>query len=68
QKEFKIKCGDIRLLGNTLNLELEQNLNTIFFSQNFFVKNNTGYIVSFASDDKKERDNFSSNISQLNCK
>ncbi len=68
QKEFKIKCGDIRLLWNTLNLELEQNLNTIFFSQNFFVKNNTWYIVSFASDDKKERDNFSSNISQLNCK
>ncbi len=63
-----IRCKDTKIEMNIVNSELEQNLNTIFFTQAFFAYTWQIYIVSYSTQNKQERDLFTANVSKINCK
>ena len=67
-KTTKIKCNDQKLDLNIVDSELKWHLTTTYFTQAFIKNADQIFIVSFSSQDEDERDSFSSNIDQINCK
>jgi hypothetical protein len=65
--ESTFRCDDKKIKIQTIDSQLETNLNTVFFSQAFFIYNQKAYIVSFSSDQEKERNTFTSNIKNISC-
>lgn len=71
-KEESEKRSSFSCRGNTLNVitrnsKVKTNLETIYLSQSFFRQNDYIYIVSFATLDIDERNNFTNNIKNTSC-
>lgn len=66
-KSSKFMCNGKSIETITTNSKLKTNLNTVYFSQSFFIKWNNVYIISFATSNIDERNNFSNNIKNTYC-
>lgn len=63
-----IRCNEEKIDMETIDSNLKWNLSNIFFTQAFFVHKGNAYIISFSSEDEKERDTFTSDIKNIKCK
>lgn len=66
-KNTEINCNDTKIPVIIKGSKIKTNLDTIYLSQSFFQKDAQIYIVSFATLDIEERDNFTSHIKDINC-
>ena len=67
-KNNEINCNGSKIPIITKGSKIKTNLDTIYLSQSFFQKDEKIYIISFATLDIEERDNFTSHIKNINCK
>ncbi len=67
-EEKTLKCNDNKITTQTIDSELEWNLNITFFTQTFFIYSWSAYIISFSSENEQERDTFTSDIKNIKCK
>lgn len=67
EKTTNFQCNNKKIPTNIVNSRLKNNSNTIYFSQVFFEKDWYIYIISFANEDKDERNNFSDAVKYITC-
>lgn len=68
KKTKHINCRWEKIEMIIIDSELDQSLNNTFFSQWIFKKNWTIYILSYSSQNKNSRNQFSSDITNIKCK
>lgn len=67
-KNWNIRCKEKKLDISTINSKLSANLSPTYFTHAFFKVENNIYIISFSTDEEKERDTFASDIKNIKCK
>jgi hypothetical protein len=67
-RQIKINCLWENIDWKTINSKFIWNLNTTYFSHSFLKHNNNIYIISYSTQDNKERKTFSSDVKNIKCK
>jgi len=67
-KSISINCLWNKIDWKSINSKIAWNLNTTYFSHSFFKHNDNIYIISYSTQDEKERKTFSSDVKNIKCK
>lgn len=66
QETETFDCGEDEIEWEVLEFELEET-ELLYFGQYFFIHDKYGYIMSFSSEEKSDRDDFVDSLRTLNC-